>query len=93
LATHLYRIAQEAVNNAVKHGKARKILIRLAPEGKNAATLLVRDDGVGFDQNASSAGMGLGIMRYRASVIAASLEVNSTPKGRTEVRCTFKYRL
>jgi signal transduction histidine kinase len=92
LATQLYRIAQEAVNNAVKHGRARKIIIRLMPAPRNTATLLVRDDGAGFDQNLGNAGMGLGIMRYRASVIAASLELCSSPGKGTEVRCTFPYQ-
>ncbi len=93
LATQLYRIAQEAVNNAVKHGRARRIVVRLALEGKRTAVLLVRDDGVGFDPKVSASGMGLGIMRYRAAVIAASLQITSSPHLGTEMRCTFKYGL
>jgi len=91
-ATHLYRIAQEAVNNAGKHSGARRISIHLGrvPEG---VLLEVRDDGKGVGQlsassssSRSSGGMGLHIMKYRASVIGGELNILSEPSG-TIVSC------
>jgi PAS domain S-box-containing protein len=75
IANHLYRIAQEAVNNAIKHGHGRSILIRLCAEGDGIA-LSVCDDGVGLPKDVrSSTGMGLHIMNYRAKMIGATLQV------------------
>ena len=51
MATHLYHIAQEAVNNAIKHGQARNILIRLSAEN-GWGTLLINDDGTGIQETA-----------------------------------------
>ena len=71
-AIHLYRIAQEAVTNAVKHGKARQITIRLKKDG-DAISLAVDDDGIGLPENARTRqGMGLRIMAYRASMIGSA---------------------
>jgi signal transduction histidine kinase len=89
MATHLYHIAQEAVNNAIKHGDPRRVLIQLrAQEGRG--TLLIKDDGKGIAENPANAqGMGLHIMNYRAGVIGGVLEVRrDTPRG-TVVSCTF----
>lgn len=91
VATQLYRIAQEAVNNAVKHGRARKISIRLAKDSEVRAKLAIRDDGAGFARDSSTAGMGLGIMQYRASVIGGVLDIQSELRKGTEVRCAFSY--
>ncbi len=88
VAIHLYRIAQEAVSNAIKHGKARRIEIGLAANGK-AATLSVSDNGVGMPQKIRKrAGMGLRIMRYRAESIGGMLTVQPGPGGGTRVECT-----
>ena len=88
-ATHLYHIAQEAVNNAIKHGHARKILIRLTAE-HGRGTLLVRDNGVGFTENRSNGqGMGLHIMNYRAGMIGGSLDVTRDPVQGMNVTCVF----
>jgi PAS domain S-box-containing protein len=86
--THLYRIAQEAVSNAIKHGKASRVLIRL--ESSPARTVLrVTDDGSGFPESApKSNGMGLRIMRYRASMIGGALSINRGPAGGTTVTCS-----
>ena len=89
MATHLYHIAQEAVNNAIKHGDPRKILIQLTAE-KGRGTLLIKDDGKGIAENpATTQGMGLHIMNYRAGVISGVLEVRRDTNGGTVVTCTF----
>jgi len=88
-ATHLYRIAQEAVNNAVTHGAADRISIALAGSDEHLR-LRVRDDGTGFDpQSSSDSGMGVRIMNYRARIIGGSLDVRSTPNEGTVVTCTL----
>ena len=90
VANHLYRIAQEAANNAVKHGKAARILIELtAPQGK--IQLVIRDDGSGFEPNSKDKdmGMGLQIMRYRANIIGASLDIETGPAHGTQIKVNF----
>jgi len=93
-ATHLYRIVQEAVNNAIKHGRARRILISLKPAGDRCA-LTITDDGLGFTKETKkSGGMGLHIMKYRAGVVNAALEVRSGMDGPgTTVICSFQKKL
>jgi two-component system CheB/CheR fusion protein len=87
-ATHLYRIAQEAVNNAIKHGKARRILIALR-DADQRVRLNVEDDGIGIDPNVQDrVGMGIRNMRYRARMIGGKLEVARKPSGGTAVSCT-----
>ena len=90
VATHVYRIAQEATSNAVKHGKADTILIRL--RGKpGGVELAVSDDGIGFPkEKPDRGGMGLQIMKYRAGMIGATLEIRPTDGRGTVVICTFK---
>lgn len=88
VATHLYRIAQEAVSNALKHGRASEILIRFEP-GPGRATLRVIDNGGGLPASGPKpAGMGLRIMRYRASMIAGSLSVEPGPSAGVVVACS-----
>ncbi|MFZ0038910.1 MAG: PAS domain S-box protein [Candidatus Acidiferrales bacterium] len=92
VATHLYHIAQEAVNNAIRHGKATHVIIRLS-SFKNACTLTITDDGVGIpDTPSPDGGMGLHIMRYRASMIAGTLQVGRAPLGGTSVECAFSLK-
>jgi PAS domain S-box-containing protein len=87
-ATHLYRMSQEAVTNAIKHGRPQNIVIRLGVEG-GLATLRVIDDGTGFDAAIeNTAGTGLRIMRYRADLIGAQLEVSRARPHGTIVACT-----
>src|SRR6202045_4070952 len=75
VATHLYYIAQEAVNNAIKHGHASQIIIRLAANQEQGA-LTISDNGSGIaDIPANNGGMGRHLMNYRASVIGGSLEI------------------
>jgi PAS domain S-box-containing protein len=89
-AHHLYFIAQESILNAVKHGKARLIQVKLDPAGHHGCLLAVCDDGVGFsDQSTPGPGMGIRIMKYRARMIGAVLAIDSPPGGGTRVVCQF----
>jgi PAS domain S-box-containing protein len=87
-ASHLYRIAQEALTNAARHGHASLVEIFLRVT-KNAFLLRITDNGVGIDSShQGGSGMGLKIMRYRAGMIGAKIEVGPhTPQG-TVVRVT-----
>ena len=86
-ATHLYRIAQEALTNAVKHAHAARIELSLEVHGQGFR-LQVRDDGVGPPQGSPAWGhLGLSIMRYRARIVGASLNLLARPGGGTLVRC------
>jgi two-component system, LuxR family, sensor kinase FixL len=88
VATHLYRIAQEAVSNAIKHGKARKITIRLKAAGEKYV-LSVKDSGVGLPKIISNKnGMGLRIMEYRARMVSGALMVERDLNGGTSVICS-----
>jgi len=90
VATHLYRIAQEAVSNAVKHGEARHIKIALVTTPERIS-LLVEDNGKGLPVSAPKRrGMGLRIMRYRAGVIGGSLAVQKRIEGGTIVVCSVR---
>jgi len=89
VALHLYYIAQEAVLNAAKHGQASHITISLA-RANDRFVLAVRDDGKGFElSNDGSNGMGIRIMRYRARVIGATLDLKSQPGRGTQISCAF----
>jgi signal transduction histidine kinase len=86
--SQLYKIAQEAVTNAIKHGKAKKVGISLA-NGADRVILTIQNDGLPFpDLDSQSTGMGLRIMNYRASLIGADLEVKGIAKG-TRVTCSI----
>jgi PAS domain S-box-containing protein len=85
--TQLYKIAQEAVTNAIKHGKAKRVGITLA-NGSDHLVLTVHNNGLPFpDLHSHSTGMGLRIMNYRASLIGATLEVKSAGDKGTQVTC------
>jgi signal transduction histidine kinase len=90
LAVHLFRIAQEALNNATKHGRAKAVLIALeSTNGK--ISLRVTDDGIGFDPTRTTrTGMGLNIMRYRARMIGGTLDVHPSSPSGTIVACTIE---
>ncbi len=89
IATHLYHISQEAVNNAIKHGQARNIEIFLS-QNDGRGILSVKDDGVGFHAPpANSPGMGLHIMKYRAGIVGGTLQVHRDADGGTVVTCLF----
>lgn len=88
-ATHLYRIAQEAVSNAVRHGKARRIDISLASRN-GRVTLAIEDDGVGLpDTWQSGPGLGTRIMAHRAMIIGGELSIEPNPTGGTLVTCSL----
>ena len=89
LATHIFRIAQEAINNSIKHGKAKNIEVTLGPNG-DKMELNVTDDGTGFSPEAKMDGLGLRIMHYRARRVGGALEVTKTDKGGTRVTCLFR---
>jgi PAS domain S-box-containing protein len=92
LATHLYRIAQEAVNNAIRHGKSGKIVIALSRKN-GAGMLTIQDDGEGFPTNpAGPPGVGLSIMNYRADMIGGSLKVQPNEERGITVTCVFPLR-
>jgi signal transduction histidine kinase len=91
LATNIYRIAQEAVNNAAKHSGASVIEVSFALED-DKGLLVVRDNGHGIGgQRDGQSGMGLNIMRYRAELARGSLVIKSDKDG-TEVSCQFDPR-
>ena len=90
VANQLYRIAQEAVINAARHGKAKHIKIRLEHVDEKVI-LTITDNGVGLPENtATSGGMGLRIMAYRAEMIGATFEIRrSSSLSGTCVTCTL----
>jgi signal transduction histidine kinase len=84
---HLYRIAQEALSNAVRHAEAHRVDIELTRETKGV-TMIIADNGRGFRAlHSSSPGMGLRTMRYRARLIDAEFSVDTQPAGGTLIRC------
>jgi signal transduction histidine kinase len=88
-ATHLYRIAQEAIHNATKHGKAHKIDIRLSAN-PSATSLSIADDGIGFSKNGNAMdGVGISIMRYRANIMDGEFAIEAGSGGGTTVSCTI----
>jgi PAS domain S-box-containing protein len=88
-ATHLYYIAREAVNNAIKHGHAQQIVIHLAFEQKQGV-LTIQDDGCGIgDVAPGNKGMGLHLMNHRARMVGGSLEVQRLAPVGTMVTCLF----
>lgn len=87
ISDHLYRIAQEAVSNAVKHGKARNVVIQLETMGEGIALHII-DDGVGLPESIPKhSGMGMRIMEHRASIIGATLTACRGEHGGTTVSC------
>jgi PAS domain S-box-containing protein len=89
-SAQLYRIGQEAVTNALKHGRASKILISLATSG-HRTELRVSDNGRGFSPSLSNGhGLGLHAMKYRADVIGAELRIESETGKGTCITCTVQ---
>lgn len=92
VAMNLYRIAQEAITNAVRHGKARNIKIGLTSK-HGWLTLIVENDGLGFPaEPCHDDGMGLRIMRHRAEVINGSIDVRKGAEEGTVVTCVLSDR-
>ena len=85
-----YRIAQEAITNAVKHGHARSIVVTLK-RTRSSVTLAVADNGNGLPRDVRTVqGMGLRIMQYRADTIGASLSFERANRRGTIVLCKFQ---
>jgi len=90
VATHLFRIAQEAMNNAVKHSEAESITFLLSQTDEELL-LKIEDDGRGMSRTEKeTGGLGLQIMRHRANVIGATFEMISTPGRGLTVVCSMK---
>jgi PAS domain S-box-containing protein len=89
VALNLYRIAQEAMTNALKNGKAKKIGIKLT-RSRRDLVLTVEDDGKGFSPGNARRGMGIHIMKYRADVIGARLTIESADGHGTLVTCVLR---
>ena len=91
VATHLYRIAQEAINNAMKHGKAKRVEVDLLRDDSGLIRLEITDWGKGFSKKTlRNEGMGLQIMQYRAKMIGASLDLRTSGNKGVRVVCTLK---
>jgi two-component system CheB/CheR fusion protein len=91
VVTHLYRIAQEAVTNAVKHAQADAIRIEMKSD-RGVTRLSVADNGVGIPGNKDRReGLGLRVMRHRATSIRATLAIEANPSGGTTVACTLRH--
>jgi PAS domain S-box-containing protein len=88
-ALHLYRIVQEALNNAIKHARANQIQVSMGIEGTRGC-LVIRDNGAGFRQSPDkSSGLGLRIMQHRCGLIDAEFKIESSRDEGTEIRCYF----
>jgi signal transduction histidine kinase len=88
-AINLYRIAQEAITNAVKHGRARNIRVQLSSQD-GSVVLSVENDGLDFPAEPGRVeGMGLKIMRYRAELMNSSLDIHKGAHGGTTVTCVL----
>ena len=88
VATHLYRLAQEAVQNAIRHGRAKFIVINLLRANRRLV-LGIKDDGIGLPRKPKkNAGMGLRVMHHRASMIGGILKIHSNRESGTLVHCT-----
>lgn len=90
-ATHLYRIAQESVTNALQHGGARHVRVRLTQDAR-FVEVQVEDDGRGFDPGTEPAGLGLRLMSYRARLMAGRLTISRRPEGGMCVLCRVPTR-
>lgn len=89
-ATHVYRIAQESINNAVKHANASEIQIFLQQPQPERGVLIVKDDGNGFDDKAENyAGSGLRIIKHRCGLFDGEVTYKQSEQGGTEVHCDF----
>lgn len=89
-ATYLYRIAQEAVDNAVKHGRAHDIAVRLSAN-PTAVSLIIDDNGIGFSRSEKNlSGIGISVMEYRARFIGGDLSIEERESGGTTVSCVVQ---
>jgi two-component system sensor kinase FixL len=88
-ATHLYRIVQESLNNAVKHADASEITVSLKIE-QDSGLLEIIDDGIGMpDKLQDSSGLGLNIMKHRCGLFNGEITINPAGERGTQIRCRF----
>jgi PAS domain S-box-containing protein len=88
VALHLYRIAQEAVTNAVKHSGAKNVLVTLDRNDTHTC-ISVQDDGKGFSPRKRGKGLGLHMMRYRANALGGELKIQRRRTGGTDITCVI----
>ncbi len=89
VAVHLYRIAQETITNAIKHGKATEVFVSL-DTARDKTVLTVKDNGKDFSgKPEKNTGMGLHILKHRAELINASLDIQRTKAGETILTCSI----
>ena len=86
IALNLYRVTQEAVANAVKHADATEVLVCIERE-RDLIRLVVEDNGKGFRQRGRTKGLGIHIMKYRASVLGGTLMIDPRPRRGTKITC------
>ena len=89
VALHAYRIAEEAVGNAIRHSDADKISLELETTSPTQGILSIRDNGKGFAEPEGRDGMGLQNMKYRAGVIGGQLKISTAPGEGTWITCTL----
>ncbi|HEU5079552.1 MAG TPA: PAS domain-containing protein [Opitutaceae bacterium] len=89
-AMHVYRITQEAINNAIRHGEAKSVNVSLVTNG-TTCKVMIEDDGTGFDVDAErkAPGVGLRLMNYRAAIIGGTFAIAARPGGGVAIECTF----
>lgn len=93
VAIHLYRIAQEAVNNAIRHSGAKRVVIRVTAEA-DKIHLVIADNGIGIREiNNGDGGMGLHIMNYRSRLIGGLLQIQTRPEQGTIISCSVPPKL
>jgi two-component system CheB/CheR fusion protein len=87
-ALHLYRVAQEAVTNAIKHSGAKNLLIHLDRNAEHIC-VSVQDDGKGFTVRKRGKGLGLHMMRYRANALGGELKIERRRSGGMDITCVI----
>jgi PAS domain S-box-containing protein len=88
VALHLYRIAQEALTNAIKHSGAKNILLTL-DRNRTHTCVSVQDDGKGFVVKRRGKGLGLHMMRYRANALGGELKIERRRTGGMDITCVI----
>lgn len=93
IEAHLFRIAQEAVNNALRHGKPSEVKLSLQHVSQTECELRIEDDGAGLKKTKSGQhnGIGVRVMDYRANLIGARLTIKTKPRRGVIVTCRFPY--
>ncbi len=91
--THIFRIAQEASNNAIRHGHPKKVTISLQRLGPDECVLMIENDGFAIvkKKGKPSEGIGMQVMNYRANLIGGTLTITSSPRSGVCVSCRFPY--